>query len=54
MIKENVRFVKIYTIQSQEVMAVEKPASSISVQSLKSGVHVVVIQKVTDQFGKKE
>jgi len=43
---ENVRFVKIYNLQGQELIAVEKPGSSISVQSLKSGVHVVVLQKL--------
>jgi len=43
---ENVRFIKIYTLQGQELISVEKPESSISVQSLKSGLHVVVIQKL--------
>lgn len=43
---ENVRSVTIYNIQGQKMIAVEKPGSSVSVQALKPGVHVVVIQKL--------
>jgi len=39
-----VRAVKIYTVQGQEMISVENPGSSISVQSLKPGLHVAVIE----------
>jgi hypothetical protein len=43
---ENVKRIKIYTISGQEMIAVENPGSSISVQSLKPGLHIAVIEKL--------
>lgn len=43
---ENVKYIKIYNIHGQEMLSVERPGSSISVQSLKAGVHIAVIQKL--------
>lgn len=41
---EKVRRIKIYTLQGQEVIAIENPGKSISVQSLKPGLHIAVIE----------
>jgi hypothetical protein len=43
---ENVKTVRIYNVQGQEMIAVERPGSSISVESLKPGLHVAVIEKL--------
>lgn len=43
---ENVKHIRIYNIQGQEMISVAKPGSSISVQSLKPGLHVAVIEKL--------
>jgi chitinase len=43
---ENVKYIKIYNIQGQEMISVERPGSSISVQSLKPGVHIGVVEKL--------
>jgi hypothetical protein len=43
---ENVKVVRIFNIQGQEMISVQKPASSISVQSLKPGLHVAVIERL--------
>jgi beta-glucanase (GH16 family) len=47
---ENVKYIKIYNIQGQEMISVERPGSSISVQSLKPGVHIAVIEKLDRSF----
>jgi hypothetical protein len=43
---EKVKVVKIFNIQGQEMISVERPGSSISVQSLKPGLHVAVIERL--------
>lgn len=43
---QNVKYVKIYNLQGQEMISVEKPGNSISVGSLQSGVHFALIQKL--------
>jgi hypothetical protein len=50
---QNVRSVKIYSASGQEMISVEKPGPSISVQSLKPGLHIGVIEKL-DLSVKKE
>lgn len=42
---ENVKHIKIYNIQGQEMISVEKPGSSISVQSLLPGLHIAILEK---------
>jgi hypothetical protein len=41
---ENVKSVKIYNASGQEMISVEKPGPSISVQSLMPGLHIGVIE----------
>lgn len=41
---ENVRVLKIFNMQGQRVMQVEKPGSSVSVNALKPGLHIAVIE----------
>jgi hypothetical protein len=43
---ENVKVIKIYSLQGQEMISVERPGSSISVQALTPGLHVAVIEKL--------
>jgi hypothetical protein len=50
---EKVKYVKIYNVNGQEMISVEKPGRSISVQSLKPGLHIAVIQKA-DMSVRKE
>lgn len=50
----NVRVVKIYNIQGQEMISVENPGSSISVQSLKPGLHVAVIERLDRSLRKEK
>jgi hypothetical protein len=41
---ENVKRVSIYTLEGQEMIVAENPGSTISVQHLKPGMHIVVIE----------
>lgn len=41
----NVKRVKVFNIQGQEMISVENPGSSISVQTLKPGMHIAIIEK---------
>jgi hypothetical protein len=41
---EKVKHIRIYNIQGQEMISVEKPGSSISVQSLVPGLHIAVME----------
>jgi hypothetical protein len=43
---DKVKFVKIYNLQGREIISVEKPGSTISVQSLQPGLHIAVIEKL--------
>jgi hypothetical protein len=49
----NVKSVKIFNIQGQQMIAIEKPGESISVESLKPGLHIAVIEHA-DRTIKKE
>jgi hypothetical protein len=49
---EKVKQLKIFNIQGQEVMSLEKPQGSISVQSLKPGLHIVVLETMDRSFQK--
>jgi hypothetical protein len=51
---ENVKQVRIYNIQGQEVISVERPGSSISVQTLKPGLHVAVVEKLDKSTWKEK
>ena len=42
---ENVKNVKIYNMQGKEMISVDRPGKSISVQSLTRGFHIAVIQR---------
>ena len=42
---EKVKRIKIYNIQGQEMISVEHPGRSISVQALKPGLHIAVIER---------
>ncbi|MCD9018512.1 beta-1,3-glucanase family protein [Parachryseolinea silvisoli] len=41
---ETVKRVSIYAVDGQKIMAVENPGSAISVQQLKPGIHIVVVE----------
>jgi hypothetical protein len=43
---EKVKQVRIFNIQGQEMISVQKPGASISVQSLKTGLHIAVIERL--------
>lgn len=42
---ENVRTLRIYNIQGQQMISVEKPGNTVSVNSLKPGLHIAVIER---------
>jgi hypothetical protein len=50
----NVKFVKIYSIQGQEMISVERPGSSILVESLNPGYTSVLLKDSTTQLRKKK
>jgi hypothetical protein len=49
---EKVKALKIYNIQGQQMMHVDRPGSSVSVQSLKPGMHIAVIHGVDNRVQK--
>jgi hypothetical protein len=49
---EKVRSVSIYNLAGQRMMSVEHPAHSISVQSLTSGMHIAVVEKLHGEIKK--
>jgi hypothetical protein len=51
---ENVKFVKIYSIQGREIISVERPRSSISVESLNPGLHICVIKRLNNSIKKEK
>jgi len=51
---EKVKQVRIYNIQGQEMISVEKPGRSISVQSLKPGLHIAVVEKMDRSIRKEK
>jgi beta-glucanase (GH16 family) len=51
---EKVKTIKIFNIQGQEMISVERPGSSISVQSLKPGVHISVVEKTDHSIVKEK
>lgn len=51
---EKVKNVRIFDIQGKEMMFVEKPGSSISVQALRPGIHLAVIQNLDRSIRKEK
>jgi hypothetical protein len=51
---ENVKRVKIYNIQGQEMISVENPGRSISVESLRPGLHIAIIERKDLTFRKEK
>ena len=43
---ENVKVIRIYDLQGKEMITVEKPGNSISVQALAPGLHIAVVEKL--------
>jgi len=51
---EKVKQVRIYNIRGQEMISVEKPGRSISVQSLQPGLHIAVVEKMDRSIRKEK
>jgi hypothetical protein len=51
---ENAKRVKVYNMQGMEMISVENPGSSISVQSLTKGLHIAVVEKQNNSFAKQK
>jgi hypothetical protein len=51
---EQVKQVRIYDIQGREMIAVERPGRSISVHTLRPGLHVAIIEKLDRSLRKEK
>jgi hypothetical protein len=51
---DRVKYLKLYNLQGQEILAVERPGNSISLQSLKPGLHLVVIENLDHTIVKRK
>lgn len=51
---EQVKRVKLYNMQGQEMMAVENPGRSISIQHLRPGLHIAIIERKDLTFKKEK
>jgi hypothetical protein len=51
---ENVKSLKIYNTQGQEMISVEKPGPSISVQALNPGLHIGIIERLDRSVGREK
>jgi hypothetical protein len=51
---ENAKRVKVYNMQGMEMISVENPGSSISVQSLTQGLHIAVVERQNSKIVKKK
>jgi hypothetical protein len=47
---EKAKNVKVYNMQGKELISVENPGSSISVQSLTQGLHIAIVQKQNNKL----
>ncbi len=51
---ENVKFLRMYNLQGQETLVVERPGRTLSVASLKPGLHIVVIENLDHSLIKRK
>jgi hypothetical protein len=49
---EKVKTLKMYNMQGQQVIYVERPGSTVSVSSLKAGLHIAVVEGLDHSFQK--
>jgi hypothetical protein len=49
-----VKRIKVYNIQGQEMISVENPGSSISVQTLKPGLHIAIMERHDNSIRKEK
>lgn len=51
---EKVKRVKVFNMQGQQMISVENPGKSISVQTLRPGIHIAVIEGVSGKLKKEK
>ncbi|MBT1704326.1 beta-1,3-glucanase family protein [Chryseosolibacter indicus] len=51
---EQIKQIRIFDIQGKEVIVIERPGSTISVQSLKPGIHIVQIERLNKSISKEK